>query len=266
MIRFRNYLPLVAVLAGAAILGAPAPARATFQLYIQEYTAAGATVGAAQTFNGTEPGAGVGVIFGAIGSTANFTFSFNASQNSATGKPPSLHLDNFSIGTGAVTTDYLVIGLTEGGPGHGYSATGLNTLISNLSSIAGLGNAVVTLQSFGDNNNNAYGVPIGTTVPPPGNPFVPPLVGSAAAVAAPTITMNSGNSGAGITTTAFFAAVPHYSLTQVATVTGLEEGQTISFNATTVVTPAPDGLVLALAGLPCLGLYYLRRRVKLTPA
>jgi hypothetical protein len=262
-------LVTLAILTVIAITAVPSPVHAKFELRVQEYDSLGNAVGAAQIFSGSEPGSGVGMILGASGTTANFVFSFNASQNANAPAIPSLHLDSFTIGTSAPTTDYLVIGLTEGGAGHGYANAGPNPLavISNLSSIAGIGNATVTLQSFADANNNPYGVPVGTTVPPPGNPFVPPLVGSAGAIAAPTITMNSSNSGSGITTISgpFNASGP-FSVTQVATVTGLANGQTISFNDTTTVVPAPAGLLLALTGLPALGVYYRRRMKKLTPA
>jgi len=261
MIPFRRLQPVVAVtLLGAAILGAPSRAQAAFTLYVQEYNSSGTAVGGPTIVAGSEPGSGVGTILGASGSTSNFTFSFNASQNSAvSGAPPSLHLDSFTIGASSNTSDYLVIGLSEGGPGHGWAGPSSAPLISNLSSIAGIGSASVTLQSFADANDNLFGVPAGTTVPPPGNPFAPPLTTSAGAVAAPTITMNASNSGSGITTFANFNSSGRYSLTQVATVTGLGDGQTISFNATTTVAPAPAGLVMLLSGLPVLGAYSLRR-------
>src|SRR5262249_48599011 len=110
-----NYLSLVAALVGLTILGGATPVRASFQLTVREYTSAGTAVGSAQTFNQNDTSGDLGLIFGAIGSTTSFKFNFSASQNSATTDTPTLHLDTFSIGTNIVTTNYIVIAVSEGG-------------------------------------------------------------------------------------------------------------------------------------------------------
>jgi len=274
MLRRRVFL-LWAFLAGIAIAGLAPPARATFELYVQEYTAAGVANGAAVVFTSTppftaEPVSGTGVLMGATGTTPSFAFSLSASQNANGSGVPSLHLDTFSIGTSISTSNYLVVGLSEGGAGAGYHGPIGGPVISNLSSIALIGNATVTFQSFADANNNLFGVPVGSFVPPtsgaPANPFSPPLTGSAGAVGTPIIVMDATNSSAGITTSTNFNATGDFSLTSVATIHGLAAGQSISFNGVTSVTPAPAGLLLALSGLPAAGLYYLRRRKVATPA
>ena len=110
-----------------------------------------------------------------------FVFSFNASQNTGVSGQPSLHLDSFNIVTSVNTTDrfwWLLLASAEP------ATDGLAVLGSRSATCPqyGIVSATVTLQSFADSNNNLFGVPAGTTVPPPGNLFNPPLVTSAGAV------------------------------------------------------------------------------------
>jgi len=259
MVRLRKLVPIGAALLGALLfLGSPPTASADYTLVIQEYDQNGNQVGASQSFNGNTSN---GRLSTGDVNTANFSVNVKASETAyLTGANPFLHTDVFTIAATNNTSDYLRVFLTN----TGFTAPSgpVLTLVNQLSSVSfGPSNTLpsVTMQSAVDLNNLAFGVPNGTLVPPSGSNHAPLVYDSPHAYATDMVT---GNADSRVTSTTSFTGVSGpISLTNFITVSGLASNDSVSFNATTTVTPAPGALVLLVSGVPFLAVGgWLRRR------
>jgi hypothetical protein len=243
MIRYRNFLSLVFVLAGAAILAAPAPARAAFQMTLTEVNVNTGTTIASTTVvdNGSGDQSSMSGVIGFLGSLGDFNIQLSVgTSNSQYGvQPAQLTINNVSIDSNGIAlgqTRQVIITLQDTGftapdPGHAVMTSQLSTTQLPTGSN-------VTFQSF---LNSSAGTQLSLAT-----------VGGAAVDDQVTI----GSSP--------------YTLKDVTTYTiqgqgtGFGKGITVqSTGLTSVVAPAPGGAVLALAGVPFLGLgCWLRRRKK----
>lgn len=238
MTRFRNFLPLVAVLVGAAILGAPTQARADFDL---EYSTDG------------------GVTFTALpvtvgpGGTQSVILFGNVSLNvTATGS---------GLTSSALTTlDLSITGTdsTLGGPG-------VTRSVVVKASIDGLLTApppqILQYVESGSIFGGVSGVSISqnTLVSSAGNT----LFATTPVLVQETTTVPNG--GPTTTTNTQFSGTVPYSAT-----TSFTFGYTVAANSFASVsltdnnsitpTPVPAGFVLLASGAPAFGLYWLRRR------
>jgi len=229
MLRLRNFLPLVvALLVGATILGAPTQAHAGFTLNISD-----GSNSVAVTDNGAgdlDPATGQIIFSGAIGV---FNINITVGTSNAPGTPTlaQLTINNTSITTAGFTGNKtLTFSLQDTGF---FLPTGTNlNLVSQLSTTQLPANTNVTYQSF---LNAQAGTQLSLNT-----------VGGATGVDAVSVTNTP------------------FSLTSVSTfhIAGTGTSETVQFTGlTAVAVPAPAGVVLALTGLPFLGLgCWLRRR------
>ena len=240
MIRLRRLLPLAAAaLFGATVLGAPTEAQAAFKLTIAESGGASVTIedggsGDLASQSGT-------IMFaGALGDF-NIQLSMGTSTANPNGiGPAQLTINNTSIssggfsGTRTITITLEDTGFTSPGVGNG-------NMLSQLSTTQVPTGTSVTFQSILDN-------------PGTGNDY------SGTLLSLNTVGGSSANDFVEI------GSSP-YTLRNVTTYTMVGQGSgnmiTVQSTGATVVTPAPAGLILALSGLPVLGLgCWLRRRGK----
>lgn len=236
MLRFRNLLPAVAALVGAAVLGAPAKARADFELKITTTSGFSTIIhdDGAGDLDPTTPGH---IVFsGAAG--ANFKITLVGSLSKpASGSAANPDMDvTFQVTstTGAADTITIQASDTDFGP----TQAGSGPMMIGGTLIAG---ATVTYQTFQDTGNADFG----STSASPVLTFPPPSSGA-----------YSGSSSL------HYDADSNYSLTQKITVAYAAGAKgTTSGDADLKGVPAPAGLLLALGGMPVLALgAYLRRR------
>lgn len=265
MNRVRKFLTRAAILIiGAAILSAPTQARAGFSVQVYDDGVLSATT-FVQVFNG-----GNNVLF--FDTTKDFSISGTAgiqlSGNAQLTVSYTDHVTTLTSGTNTLTllvtnTNYLLpsaslVQLTSSGGGQYTGATGDSIVGSTLgfldSTDVPFGNGqsglVTVANPSGAVAPNASSTPISTTGIVSGNTDV-----TQSLVYSP---------GTGISNVV--SAVP-FSLTNVSFFTfdgAADDNAGISNSLATsnaTVTPAPDGLVLVLAGIPCLGVaIWLRRR------
>lgn len=236
MIRFRSFLPLIAaVLVGTAMLGAPRQASATLAIYLQEVGVDGAPVLVASTgsdftatsFTGTHSDFAVSILGG-------------VSDNGAT--MSDLLSSTTAVKNNAASTKTLLIFVTQ----DNYTLPAGTSLVveSGMAGTVNTGTLTLTnlFQAYADKNNALLGTTDFTN-----GPQTATQTGS---------TFDTGSA------TGLFTRVGNFSLTSLATIT-LTAGGRINFANHINVTPVPEpsGLVMALAGLPVLGLgTWLRRR------
>jgi len=229
MIRFRNFLPLVAVLVGAAILGAPTRAHAAFTLTLHETGFTDVVV----TDGGGGDVAALGGVITFAGNFGDFTIQVTTgSSNSAAGvQPAQLTINSLAITsmTGVVIPSApLVITLAD--TGFTAPTPGLAGMESQLSTTQAPQGTNVTFQSF-----------VNAT---PGTLLN--LNGVGGQVVDELVTVPGG---------------PSYALSNVTTITLTQSGTVQTTGITLVAVPAPAGVVLALTAGPFLGMgYWLRRR------
>jgi hypothetical protein len=258
MIRFRSIAPLVAALVGAAILGGPAPARAAYS--VQVYDDGVLQAGIGLIVNGNS------LIFG--GSTTHFSITNGSglSNNPGTQGGSNLNLSsNEQIATtfGATGgTHTITIVLSQTG---WTSPTGTPLVLSSsaggsIAYVAGTNpNATESVsssyQGFLDTTDTLFGQPASGSTP-----------GQSASASLSSVGTAPLNYSPGTSTSLVPGAVP-FSLTDVLSFTftlGAGSGQdtaNASVSTTAAATPAPAGAVLALTGLPFLGIgAWLRRR------
>jgi len=226
MIRFRNFLPLVAAaLVGAATLGASAPAHAAFTLTLHETGFSDVVV----TDNNLASG-DVSLATGVItysGSFGDFAVQVTTgSSNSTSGaQPAQLTINNLSI-TGASTSS-LTLTLTD----TGFTAPGVGP--------ADVQNQLSTTQ-----------IPEGTTV------TYQSTVDGQSGGAQLSLSGVGGNKDFGSVT----LGTNPYTITTVTTFNLGAAGTVQATGITQVANPEPSTIVIALTALPALGLYRLRRR------
>jgi hypothetical protein len=229
MIRFRNFLPVVALLAGAALLAMPTAARADFEL---RYSLNG---GSFQTIGTTSNNPG-----SVSGSIDGINVTGTTSDNLTTGKSL-LDLSIAGITNQAITSLVLEASVTSVPTTPSPQTLSYNFTSSGTSPIG---------EAWIDQSNQLYG---GAT----GGPGGTNIVADTGAHSAP-------SSGAVV-----FSATPPYSFTEQFTLGALGSGTALSADFLgTVSVPAPAGLVLAIAGMPVLGLgaWLRRRKSKVVPA
>jgi hypothetical protein len=239
MLRFRNFLRLATAVLVAAAVSQASPARATFQLALQEAGVNGGAITVVQS--GTDFQAG-GISFSGV--YGDFTVSVlgGTSTNGALLSTLLSSTTNVTNNDGAAAhTLHLYVTQTNYTLPAG----------TNLNVESGLGGSTTTgtvafpgiFQGYADKNNNAFGLADFTNGPQ---------------TAVPTGTTFDTGSATGL----FPRLGTPYSLTSVANLT-LGAGAIVNYSDHIKVTavPAPAAVVLALTGLPFLGIgTWLRRR------
>jgi len=265
MNRFRNFLPLVAVLAVGVVLAAPGSAKASFQIRFTEVDSSNKVIATATSAVQSNTG---GITFQAF-NTSLADFTVTAANNIATtGGFITSHSETINI-----TYNGSTIG--AGGPkllvefiGDNYLAppTSLAFITSNASpSSAGLSINSITMASSVINGNTI------------GGGLVAPVIGSTytGAITAGLLGTTNLSGSSGVNTSAVLTpnpgVGPNFGLSTPFTFyqsysfsnfgqTGVA-AQAFSAGSSVSAVPAPAGLVLALTGLPALGaIGWLRRR------
>jgi hypothetical protein len=228
MIRFRKYLPLGAVLVAAAILGAPAQSQAAFTLTLQQ-------TGFTDVVVTDNVGDDVNPIAGQITYVKTFgTWTTNinaASSNSSLAVDPA-HLQGTNLNVTGTAGSTLAVILED--TAFTVPPLGPATMLSELSNTqTPLGNADLTYQSF---INGVGG----------------------------TVLVQNGVAGSVKTGDPVIIPTSPYTIKSVITIALAGAGSVNTTGITEVTAvPAPAGVVLALAGMPCLAVAsWLRRRKK----
>jgi hypothetical protein len=249
MFRFRKFLPIVAALIGAAILGAPTRAHADFELRVS-------TTGSSGTFT---------TYFSIDGGASWWT----GANNTGTDVGAAINADAMSIT--ATSTDFLSVGKSTMDLGvHGtdtnkaYNLVVQSTVTSvptapppqtlswDFTSSSQLAGMTEAAHSWVDQSNQDFGGA-------PGGPAGSNVVANSGTLTAPAV---------GSTT---FSATtpPGYSWTLQYTLVGTPNdggGDQISTDDSQKIVngPVPAGLLLALTGMPVLGLgaWVRRRRIR----
>jgi len=264
MKRFRNLLPLMAILSGAVLLGTPTQADAAFKIRVSEnggttyvvnvtdndvvnHGTAGGGVGSGDVSGQT---GGITVIY----SDAMVSFSVFVGQSKPLfGNTPFLAAMDISIGGTFLTGGTLTVDITDTDFAPPASPSGLGGLTASIGSSAPAGTTFVGYLNGEDPNtaglqgNKEFG---GIDLPTTGTLLTTPTA------TAP------GN----LTTTAIGTAFAPYSMTARTVFSGGPGSGFSIDNKLTFSVPAPPGLVLALAGAPVLafGAWVRRRRVPAT--
>jgi len=274
--RFRKFLPVVALLVGATLFGAPTQAQAAYSARVYDDGVLVATV--AVPVNPGDPGTPTGtpgvfviavgnnLIFG--GSTPHFDLTngsglsnnpgtqggsnLNLSSNEqirttfgAAGGTHSIRIELSQTGWNAPTGTPLTLSSSGGGSFDYLQGTNLSATQS----------VAITYQGFLDNTNTLFGQPGAGSTPTQTANVSRTTVGSTGFRLNPDPSVNTLVPG----------GTP-FSMTDVLTFTfTLDAGSgqtTANVSASSVASvPAPAGLVLALSGLPVLGIgTWLRRR------
>jgi hypothetical protein len=237
MIRIRNYLPfVVAALVGAAILGAPTQAQAGFSMTLSDSDGNFVTVND-NSLADSDSRSGVIGFFGALGSF-NIQLSVGTSNAPGTEHLAQLTINNTSISSAGFNGDKTITltledtGFTSPQPQPGKPVT----MDSQLATTALPTGSTVTFQSFLDG-------------------------------AAGTKLILNKVDGASVSDEVFVSGNP-FTLKNITTYTVKGQGANIpltvqSSGITVAHLPAPAGVVLAMTGLPVVGLAcWLRRKAK----
>jgi hypothetical protein len=253
--RGRHYMPLVALLVGAAILAAPAQARAAYNVEVFDDGVLQSGISVFVSGNSL-------VFFGATthfditngSASSNNPGNQNGANLGMTGNAQVMSL--FGAGGGTHTLSIIVSQTNWTAP----TGNPLEVSSSGGGSLAATGataSATSTYQGFLDNTNTLYGTPAAGGTPlqtaststPPG--LTNPLVYSPAVAVNPNAP--GGTASFSLTDDLFFKVT-------VGAGGGTNFGASFTTDVTQIV-PAPAGLVLALTGLPVLGVgTWLRRR------
>ena len=226
MLRMRRTWFLPVILAGAVILGMPPPAPADFTLTLHEQGYSDLVIhdngaGDLSTANGV-------IIFGGTFGTFSITAEIGSSNSATATAPAVLTINQLAIQSNDAGTGKLTITLTD----TGFSAPnpGPALMQSQLSTTAMTGTGSVSFQSFLDGTGGTK------------------------------LTLNTAPGGKNATDAVTIGGSP-YTLSNVTTVTLSAGGTMQSTGITTVATPAPTGVELAVTGLPLLGVgLWLHRR------
>jgi len=265
MRRFGLFLPAMALLAAAiVVLATPPPARADFKV---RFTYMGAVItlddttsSSTATGGATLSGATVTYTAGKItvnnlvidpngtsdGNTAGYSISATIATSNSPGSPfvakiseSGLNIMNQSgvNGLGLLTIDTTSTDFVSPGLPKGFLTSTVSASADGLNGTT----ASLTFNSYLDSTNAEFGTQQGT-------PTIGPLA------------LSAGNSVSGNTFATVNVATP-YSLSQTELIS-LNNGDLLfdGSSGTSLTTPAPPGLALALAGLPFVALGWLRRR------
>jgi hypothetical protein len=228
--RIRNCLPLVALLVGTAVLGAPTRANAAFTLTLHETGFTDVVVTDNNILSGdVNPATGqISYVFAFGTFTGNIISSMS---NSADAVDPA-HLSTTTLNVTGVAGSSLTVTVED--TGFTVPAIGPASMLSEISNTQSpLSNATITYQSF---LNGAGG----------------------------TVLTESGVAGDVKASDAVTIGTNPYTLKSVTNIS-LKLGGTVNTTGITEVSavPVPAGLVLALTGMPFLGIgCWLRRRTK----
>jgi hypothetical protein len=266
MFRFRK-APLTGVcLATALLLGPVSATNADFVLYMTDgtnyaqydYSTATLTTGGtaagvgvtAVTLNGG-PGSGVFTVATTLG-------NYSVQSVLATGRPAvgtsALDQNDTTITSTTATGTQSTIQITEWQTGDSVTGT-TGTLTSHIGGTISPGTGTVTAQAWYDSTNTGV-----ATVPP----ALAPSTGLGTAAYSPLFSTTSASFGFTTPGVGLTGIPSAFALINQATVslTGASSETTFDMETQVVSGPAPAGVVLALAGLPFLGLPYLRRRLQ----
>jgi hypothetical protein len=261
MIRFRNFLPIVAALVGAAILGSPTQARAGFAVEISvnggAFQAANVTTLDSQDATYTYSITGVVTITGSLSSTfpgspigAGLTLG-NTTHVQFTGTTAgSIEIVSSQNFFTAPTSTPLSLSSSVGGS---LQTTGTGASVSS------------TFQGVLDNTNTNFGIGNGTLLSPGGSPLASQSTPGQNASASTTGTGTASLVYSPGTSTNLVNSATPFALENILTFSGtpvLNEIVGASGTTTASPTPLPAGLVLALTGFPALGIgaWFRRRR------
>jgi len=243
--RLRNVLQAGAALLAAALLfGAGSPANADIVIVVSDSN------GDANQFTSSATNGGPLVFSGTIG---GYTFSATATGTPLIGVPGTGTLDLTFNGIARTATGTLTITAYQ----TGYTTPGSAASAVSLASVGGTNppsdGTTSNTKSWYDPSNKgnasvlpAYSLPGGLTLLENATFTAPGFFGS-----------NTGATISPFTTP--------YSIIEQEAMTFTGSGQQITGDAsTTISSPAPAGLVLALTGLPCLAMgSWIRRRLKI---
>lgn len=258
MIRFRKFLALMAIpLIGAAILGAPTQARAQWSV---EVIISGASSGNG-TFAATV--AGGGYSYGTTTGSTPFYVTGTLLESDILGAL-------ITVGNNA----QIEVTTTSGGGTIQILATYQGFMVPNSTTVRL--SSSTTSSTLGSDNvgtmtvgANYYGVLSSTNALytlPTGSNNTPLMTGSGSISGVGntgTLPLNPATATAVVSSAAPFSLTSDltYTITASGDINGDTVGESISTAASAI--PAPAGLILALTGLPCLGLgRWLRRRTK----
>jgi hypothetical protein len=240
MLRFRNYLPLVVVLVGTVLLGAPAQSHAGFQMTLSDSDGNSRVINDNNIPAGTgmdlDPTTGNIIFSGALGSF-NIQISVGTSNSAANVQPAQLTINNTSISsTGYASSTTKTVTITLEDTGFTAPSTGLQ---------AGMESQLSTTQ-----------LPVGSAVS-----FQSFLNGVGGTV------LNANTVGGSRVNEAVIIPSSPYTLKNVTTysIQGQGAGSSLTVQTTgitAVAVPAPAGLVLLASGIPALGLVWLRRKMR----
>jgi hypothetical protein len=242
MIRFAKFLPILAVLAGVVILGAPRPAHAYIEI---DY----AIDGGAKQFGASSTTSAVTWSNSSVGGDFNVLFTIGTT-NTPGGTQALVTQSNNAVSTlYSSGTHTLKVYVSS----TGFTAPSIpSEILGTASSITeNGGHTDVTFKSVVDQNNTLFGGVAG--------------VGAGDNTTSNSVTYSAnGQAGGGTSTfTPFTLSSTPYALTNEGDYK-MDAGTSltvVSGNTTVSPVPAPAGIVLALTGLPCLGIAgWLRRR------
>jgi hypothetical protein len=256
--------PLLAVLAGIAVLALGSSAQAQFTMRLEAYNAAGALTGSATVTDGgvgdLAPGTAGQIVFsGALGSfTNNVTTGVSKPILPVSGNAfAEIDLNSINAltsGAGAIRITLADTGFTN--------PPGAQTLIVEQTIggvFSGPVGSVLLANSWANAANlspNSGAVDPSIAIPPTAADFIVPAGSAQAGLittsAGPFSGTTSGNFAKGAGPYSLFSEVIMY----------FSGPGSASFNQTTRVLPAPGALALLLSGAPLAGLAYLRRRWK----
>ncbi len=231
MVRSRKRLTLMALLAGAIIMGVPPPAGADFRLTLHQDGFADRTITDNSIYDLSPTTTGVIVYSGTFG-TFTITAEIGTSNSTAGVEPAALTINQLSIASPSGGT--LTITLSD----DGFTAPQAGQQVAMRSQLSS-----TSLTSGGSVSFQSYLEGVGGTV----------------------LTLGTANpNGIEATDIRMLGATP-YTLSNVTTVTLAPSGVLQSTGTTTVMNPAPAGLVLALTGVPLLGIGAWLRRFRKRP-
>ena len=248
MFRIRNFLLLVALLAGAAILAAPTQAKATYEVILTSGTHT-LTI----TDNEVAPVLDTNPATNGIGfsdlSFAGYTIDFSGSTNTPAAGGLALQTQNtLTVTADTTAVSPLLIDVFANGYTLGLSP-GMYALAVNNGISSTLLQGTASASALTEVNGGGAGLT--TASASISGPILPPTTDSAGS---PTL-------GTPLTANPF-------SLDSVLTINNLALGGSadITWTSTANVVPAPGALVLLASGIPVLAGAWLKRRKKAVPA
>jgi len=263
-------MPVVAVaLVAAVILGTPPPAPAADNITVFVSLDGGLTYGSASSSTGI-------VHLDLTGAGFSLTVTGTSNKDDGGTQSQISQISTTFRATSAIALPNVIVALSDKDFSQVTGTALLSSSVSGTSGVIGVGTALSTFQSTMANSNKLFA---GLTSPGLNTPVVGAVdvkygVGVEGGAATATVnnppviisTLLSGTQKIdGSTAEVVTSATPLYSLSNQLDIIGITLGAGAQLNLTGTTTlstvPAPAGVVLALTGLPILGLgHWLRRR------